>query len=71
MRIVKRPTPRNFRSGKVCLSAEELATITAGDTLVVMKYMEDEVMFTKMITQKMIDSAVNMGDYWLMSYKIA
>lgn len=69
MNIVKQPTPRNFKTGKVTLSHDEACAISVGDNLVVLKYGSDEVLFTKPITQAMIDSIDNRGDYNLMTYR--
>jgi hypothetical protein len=73
MNIVKRPTPKNFRTCNVCISTLERDNITTSDTLTVLKYASDEVLLYKPITQKMIASLQLMtstsGDYYLMSYK--
>lgn len=70
--LVKCPTPRNFRSGKVTLSAYEAECVRDGhyDKLVIMKFNgDDEVLFTKDITQKMVESIEDRGDYFLMTYR--
>ena len=69
MNIVKQPTPRNFKTGNVCLSQDEAASIRAGDNLTILKYGSDEVLFTKPITQAMIDTLQDKGEYFLLSYR--
>jgi aspartate 1-decarboxylase len=71
MNIVKRPKPRNFRSGNVCLSNAQAHAISAGDTLTILSYDTGELIHTKVITQAMIDSLDSQGDYYLMTYKEA
>ena len=72
MNLIKTPRPRNFRTGKVSLSFDEVNDLKNGsyDKLVIMKYGEDnEVLFTKDITQSMIESIEYKDDYCLMSYR--
>lgn len=70
--LVKCPTPRNFKTGKVTLSDQEVIDLQSGsyDKLVIMKFGGgNEVLFTKNITEKMVDNIENRGEYSLMSYR--
>jgi hypothetical protein len=70
--LVKCPTPRNFRTGKVTLSHDEVEDVKSGvyTKLVIMKYGGgNEVLFTKDITESMVDTIADKGDYNLMSYR--
>lgn len=70
--LLKCPTPRNFKTGKVTLTASEKFDLESGfyRTLVIMKFNGDgEILFTKDISQDMIDSIEDRGEYFLMSYK--
>ena len=70
--LVKCPTPRNFKTGKVTLSHDEVADLTNGmyEKLVIMKFGgNSEVLFTKNITEEMIEAIEDKGEYSLMSYR--
>ena len=70
--LVKCPTPRNFKTGKVTLSHDEVIDVQSGnyDKLVIMKFGgNNEVLFTKDITEEMIEAIEDRGDYSLMSYR--
>ena len=71
-KLIKSPTPRNFKTGKVSLSSSEAQDVKNRlyDTLVILKFgSHGEILFTKNITSNMILSLEDKGDYYLMSYK--
>jgi hypothetical protein len=70
--LIKCPTPRNFRTGKITLSHDEVIDINNGvyDKLVIMKFGgNNEVLFTKNITEAMVETIVDKGEYNLMTYR--
>jgi hypothetical protein len=70
--LIKCPTPSNFKSGKVSVTPEEVTAITMGlyDKLVIMRFSaNNEVLFTKDITDAMIGSLEDKGNYFLMNYR--
>jgi len=70
--LVKCPTPRNFKTGKVTLSHEEVSDVQSGnyEKLIIMKFgSPGEILFSKAITESMIDTIEDKGDYSLMSYR--
>ena len=72
--LIKCPLPKNWKFGKVSLSAEEVDQVRSShfDRLIILKYGQKKpvALLNKPISQQMVASITKQqGDYYLMTYR--